>query len=94
MALEVYRPVAPESGRRLHLARRLRSLHGARVGLLGNLKPNCDVLLHTAEDIMVDCHGIAATVFREKSSCSIGAPVEMLDELASTCDAAIVALGD
>lgn len=92
--VKVYRPVAPEGGRRLVLARRLSSLSDSRVGFLGNLKPNCDVLLHTTEDILTSRYGVTETVYREKSSCSIGAPTEMLDELASRCDAAVVALGD
>lgn len=94
MTIQVYRPVAPEAGRRLKLARRLPSLSGMRVGLLGNLKPNCDVILHSIEQLMTTQHRVAETVFREKSSCSTGAPIEMLDELASRCDAAVVALGD
>lgn len=76
-----------------HLARRVPKLDGIRIGFLGNLKPNCDVLLRTTEAEMLKA-GAAGTLFREKSSCSLGAPVEMLDEIAATCDAAVVALGD
>jgi hypothetical protein len=38
--------------------------------------------------------GAEATLFREKDSCSLGATAEVLDEIASSCDAAVVALGD
>jgi hypothetical protein len=94
MTLSVYRPTPFEYQVRLQFARRLDTLRGKRIGLLGNLKPNCDVLLHTTEHIMLDREGVRGTVYREKASCSIGAPKEMLDELATTCDAAVVALGD
>lgn len=75
------------------LAPRLPGLQGRKIGFLGNLKPNCDVLLRTTEAEMLKA-GAAATLFREKSSCSLGAPPEMLDEIAATCEAAVVALGD
>lgn len=94
MTLYVYRPTPFEHQVRLQFARRLDTLQGKRIGFLGNLKPNCDVLLHTTEEIMLDRYGIGGTVYREKESCSIGAPVDMLDELGNTCDAAVVALGD
>lgn len=94
MTVRVLRPGPPDKLIRLHLARRLPSLHGKRIGFIGNLKPNCDVLLHTTEDILTARHGVAETVYREKSSCSSGAPTDMLDEIGSSCDAAVVALGD
>jgi hypothetical protein len=94
MSLAVYRPAPIEELLRLQFAPRLASLAGRRVGFIGNLKPNCDVLLHTTEELMLATEGVAETVYREKSSCSSGAPVDMLDEIGSTCDAAVVALGD
>ncbi len=94
MTLQVYRPAPVDDVIQLQPARRLESLEGRRVGFIGNLKPNCDVLLHTTEQFMKDRLGVAETVYREKSSCSVGAPPAMLDEIASLSDAAVVALGD
>lgn len=94
MSVTVYRPAPIEELQRLQFAPRLPSLAGKRVGFIGNLKPNCDVLLHTTEELMLSGEGVAETVYREKTSCSSGAPVEMLDEIGSLCDAAVVALGD
>jgi hypothetical protein len=94
MSLEVYSPTPIEQLLRLELAKRVPSLEGRRVGFIGNLKPNCDVLLHTTEDLLVAQRGVAGTVYREKASCSIGAPAQILDEIAGSCDAAVVALGD
>jgi hypothetical protein len=94
MTLHVYRPAPRDDQIRLQFAPRLDSVRGRTIGFLGNLKPNCDVLLHTTEELLLTRQGIATTVYREKSSCSSGAPVDMLDELGSTCDAAVVALGD
>jgi hypothetical protein len=94
MTLHVFRPVPFDDQQLLRLATRPDTLRGKRIGFIGNLKPNCDVLLHTTEDLLGERQGIAGTVYREKISCSIGAPVPMLDEIGETCDAAVVALGD
>jgi len=92
--IEVFCPVPPLDNRGLYLAPRLETLAGTRVGFLGNLKPNCDVLLHTTKEEMKRSWGVADTMYREKSSCSLGAPEAMLDEIAANCQAAVVALGD
>lgn len=39
-------------------------------------------------------HGAANVVFREKLSCSLGAPITTLDGLAKECDIALAAMGD
>ncbi len=86
-------PVPPEDFGGVKLANRIGSLAGVQVGFLGNLKPNCDVLLHTTEAEVLKL-GAASTMFREKASCSLGAGSEILDEIAASCKAAVVALGD
>jgi hypothetical protein len=75
------------------LASRPDSLTGMKVALLGNLKPNCDVLLRTLEGKAIEL-GAARTMFREKASCSLGAGDALLDEIAQNCQVAVVALGD
>ena len=82
-----------QASERKPLARRVGSLLGLSVGLLGNLKPNCDVLLLTAGEELVKA-GARSTLFREKSSCSLGATQDILDEIAANCQVAVVALGD
>ena len=94
MTLRVFRPSPFEEQVQLRLAPRLGSLQGKRIGFIGNLKPNCDVLLHTTEELLLSQQGVSSTLYREKSSCSSGAPVSMLDEIGAECDAAVVALGD
>lgn len=86
-------PVPFEENEVVRLAARVPSLKGLKVGFLGNLKPNCDVLLHTTEEEVMKL-GAAGTLFREKSSCSLGAEEDILEEIAGTCQAAVVALGD
>jgi hypothetical protein len=86
-------PVPPEDFGGVQLAPRIGSLAGVRVGFLGNLKPNCDVLLHTTEEEVMKLDA-AGTLFLEKASCSLGAGSKILDEIAANCKAAVVALGD
>jgi hypothetical protein len=68
-------------------------VRGLRIGLLGNLKPNADVLLKVTGELLTQA-GAASTFFVEKENCSLGAPEGILDQIAATCDAAVVALGD
>jgi hypothetical protein len=93
MAILIYSPEPAHTASDGASARRVASLGGLQIGFLGNLKPNADVLLHATEELVVRA-GARGTVYREKGSCSFGAPAEMLDEIASTCQAAVVALGD
>jgi len=86
-------PVPEDNLGGITLAQRVGDLKGLRIGFLGNLKPNCDVLLHTTEEEVMKL-GASGTLFREKASCSLGAAEDILNEIASTCQAAVVALGD
>lgn len=86
-------PAPAADGKVLPLAPRPASIKGIGVGFLGNLKPNCDVLLKTMQGHM-ESIGASHTIFREKGSCSLSAPEEIFDEIARTCKAAVVALGD
>lgn len=89
----LYCPVPKGETVSIQLAQRVASLKSLKIGFLGNLKPNCDVLLHTTEGEVMKL-GAAATMYREKESCSLGAPDAIFDEIAANCQAAVVALGD
>jgi hypothetical protein len=90
---QLFIPVPGDEHGAVTRAPRLKTLAGVKIGLLGNLKPNCDVLLHTTGNLFLE-RGAGETMFREKASCSLGADVEMLDGMAAACRAAVVALGD
>ena len=89
----LYYPIPTAGAASIELAKRPASIKGLKIGFLGNLKPNCDVLLHTTEGEVMKL-GAASTLYREKSSCSLGADPAILDEIAANCQAAVVALGD
>jgi hypothetical protein len=91
--ITVFCPVPADAAPPGRLAARVSALTGVRLGFLGNLKPNADVLLQATRALAMQA-GVASTLFREKDSCSLGATPEVLDEIAASCDAAVVALAD
>lgn len=89
----LYVPVPNTSADSVQPAKRPPSFKGLRVGFLGNLKSNCDVLMHAAEEQMLML-GAESTLYREKESASLGATAALLDELAANCEVAVVGLGN
>ena len=89
----LYLPVPNTSAEGVQPAKRPASFKGLRVGFLGNLKSNCDVLMHAAEEQMLML-GASSTLYREKESASLGATAALLGELAANCDVAVVGLGN
>lgn len=86
-------PLGTSVAERTPIAMRLRTLAGAKIGLLDNTKKNADRLLAKVGEILVRDHGVAEIVSRRKISSSPAAPDAMIDELAG-CDAVINAYGD
>lgn len=93
-AQTLYRPVPAEVERRIELNPRPTSLEGLTVGLVGNWKPNAAVLLKEVARLLEEKYGTSKTVLREKHSCSIPAPIPLLDDIAAECDVALTAMGD
>jgi hypothetical protein len=76
------------------LAPRLSSLRGKRVGLLDNSKSKADKMLDMVATILNARYGFANIVRHRKPSASKPAAPEAIEELARTCDLAIVGVGD
>ena len=72
---------------------RLNSMEGATVGLLSNSKANADVLLEKVGEILVEEHGVEATIHRQKDKSPIPAD-GLAEQLNSKCDAVVNAYGD
>lgn len=73
-------------------AKRLASLHGMRLGILNNHKPNSLALQQRVVEMIGQRHPLAAVVTKQKPSAAIGA--EKLDVYAQEVDAVITAIGD
>jgi hypothetical protein len=68
----------------------LTDLAERRVGFLGNTKPNANVLLGRVEEALSERFGIAARHY-VKTSPSVPAEAELLDDVARHCEAVVVA---
>ena len=93
-AVTVLHPAAEDVAEQHCLAPRLSSLQGMTVGLIDNHKRNANVYLETLGQLLQDRYGVSQVVTYRKISQSMPTPAEVLDQLASTCDAIIHAVAD
>lgn len=70
------------------------NLQGRVVGVIDNAKPNFDVLAKHLTRILQERHGVRKVVYQTKRAPTIGAPGEMYQGLAATCDLVITGSGD
>lgn len=75
-------------------AARPSALHGKRVGLLANGKPNSVEFLEALGRLLRERHGAAELFAACKPSSSRVAPDAVLAELAAHCDVVVTAVGD
>jgi hypothetical protein len=77
-----------------HLAPRLRSLSGLRVGLLSNAKPNASVLLAAVATELRRDWGVRSSTMYTKSY--FGTPVEesLIRRILDNCDFVVAGIGD
>jgi hypothetical protein len=75
-------------------ASRLTSLAGARLGILWNNRPGGDQLLQQVAEFLNQKGELAEIYFTKKMFIGNAAPPEIIDDLASRVDAAIVGVGD
>ena len=76
-----------------HGAPRLQDLTNKRVGFIDDSKENAQELLEEIAAVLRQRFGIANVVYHRKPSASKPAAPEVIQELAKTCDYAIVAIG-
>jgi hypothetical protein len=75
-------------------AKRLTSLTGKRLGILWNNRPGGDALLTHVAESLKQKYELAEVYFTKKTFIGNAAPQEVIDDLASRVDAAIVGVGD
>jgi hypothetical protein len=76
------------------LAPRLNTLEGKVVGFLDNKKGNGLLLMTRISDVLKEKYGIKEAVFTSKKIFSRTAEEEVIQRLATECDAVISAIGD
>ena len=76
------------------MAPRLPDLRGRAIGFLWNSKPNGDFLFARLEELLRQKFEITDSVHRRKPTASVPATKQDIDELAASCHAVVVGLGD
>jgi len=89
--ISVYVPTGAADTQSKKLAPRLKSLRGARIGILDNCKEFADVVLRGVAEALKRDHGVAEVKIWQKSY--LGIPSPYAEEMASQCDAVINGVG-
>ncbi len=69
-------------------------LHGKRLGLLANGKPNSEEFLAVLGGLLRERYGVGELVAARKPNASRVAPDEVLSQLTAQCDLVVTATGD
>lgn len=91
--MRVLEPISRPTTREQPLAERAKTLAGARIGLLDNLKPGARVLLETFAELLAERYPDAEFVRVQKEDVGAPCPAAGMDELAR-CRVVITAIGD
>jgi len=92
---ELLNPIGEIEPLDLPLAPRGADLAGKVVGLLDNMKVNCDVFLDWVEGLLREKAKVREVVRRKKTAGGMReAPPEVLQELVKNCDAVVHGFGD
>jgi len=87
-------PSAPPRILSHNMALRTADIRGKRLGFLWNSKPNGDLLFGRLEQLLREKYELTDVVYRRKPTSSAPATPQVMDELATSVDVAIVGLGD
>jgi hypothetical protein len=95
MTSVLFDPLGQRQERRYELApRRLQTLDGARLGLLGNTKLNADAVLAAIGDLLKERYALEAVIARTKATFSRPAEDDVVEDLVGRCDVVIADAGD
>ena len=89
--VRVYVPTGAADAKLQALAPRLKSIKGARLGILDNCKEFADIVLRGVADTLQSKHGVTNIRFWQKSY--LGIPSPFAQEMAAQCDAVINGVG-
>lgn len=89
--VRVYVPTGASNTTPQALAPRLKSIKGARIGILDNCKEFADIVLTGVADVLKAKHGVGDVRFWRKSY--LGIPSPFAQEMAAQCDAVINGVG-
>jgi predicted ATP-grasp superfamily ATP-dependent carboligase len=85
---------APRGREGVRLAAPRARLAGATIGLLENTKHNASLFLAELGQLLVDRYGVAGVVARTKLAFALPVSADLLEELATSCQAVVTGVGD
>ena len=89
--VSVFVPTGAVGTKRKQLAPRLKTVRGARIGVLDNCKEFADLVLRGVADVLKREHGVAEIRFWRKDY--LGNPLKFAPEMAAQYDAVINGVG-
>lgn len=89
--ISVYVPTGTADIQSKPLATRLKTVRGARIGILDNCKEFADLVLRGVAEVLERDHGVAEVKFWRKEY--LGVPSKFAPEMAARCDAVINGVG-
>lgn len=89
--VSVHVPAGTAAIQAKRLAARLKTVEGARIGILDNCKEFADLVLRGVADVLKRDHGVAEVKFWRKGY--LGIPSKFAPEMAAQCDAVINGVG-
>lgn len=89
--VSVYVPTGAVDAEARKLAPRLKTVRGARIGILDNCKEFADIVLSGVADVLKRDHGVKEVTFWRKDY--LGKPAPFVKEMAAACDAVINGVG-
>ena len=89
--VSVYVPIGAVETEAKSLAPRLKTLRGARIGILDNCKEFADVVLNGVAEALQRDHGVELVKVWQKSY--LGIPSPYAQQMAAECDAVINGVG-
>jgi hypothetical protein len=88
--VSVYVPTGDPAAVAARLALRLKSVRGARIGILDNCKEFADLVLRGVAEVLERDHGAVVKFWRKSY---LGIPSPFAKEMAAECDAVINGVG-
>ncbi len=88
--VSVYVPTGDPAAIAARLASRLKTVRGARIGILDNCKEFADLVLRGVADVLEREHGAVVRFWRKSY---LGIPSPFAKEMAAECDAVINGVG-
>ena len=76
------------------IAPRLKSLHGARIGIIDNTKHMANRFLEATRVLLEKQHHAGSFEYYRKFSASVPTPPEVIERLTKSCDAVIHGVAD